>query len=54
MIRHYYQLYGGGAEDLLYKLRTRPGWMDYLLKACNNPELGLFELKLFITIELGE
>lgn len=54
MIWYYNLLYGGGVEDLLYKLWIWFGWMYYLLKVCNNLELGLFELKLFIIIELGE
>lgn len=36
------------AAELLRRLRRQPDWIHYLLKACNQPVLGLFELKLHI------
>lgn len=36
------------AAELLYRLRRQPNWIHYLLKACDHPELGLFDLKLYI------
>lgn len=36
------------AAQLLRRLRRQPGWIHYLRKARNHPELGLFELNLHI------
>lgn len=48
---------GGGyfaAYELLDTLRRRPDWILYLLEACNHPELGLDDLKIYIMTIMGK
>lgn len=42
------------ATELLLRLRNRPNWIHYLIKACSCPELGLYELDLHIKVEMSE
>lgn len=41
------------ASELLSRLRRRPYWVQDLLKACSQPELGLDELRIYINMIKG-
>lgn len=41
------------AAELMRRLRRKPDWMYYLLKACDLPELRLDDLERKIKIEIG-
>lgn len=42
------------ATELLLRLRKRPNWIHYLIKACSRPELGLNELDSHIKFVMSE
>lgn len=42
------------ATKLLLRLRKRPNWIHYLIKACSRPELGLNELNLHIKVGMSK
>lgn len=42
------------ATELLLRLRNRPNWIHYLIKACSCPELGLYELDVHIKVGMSE